>query len=100
MLSNDPHQSSLRPLGGRHIFERLQKEIQRKVKMSTSGIPEIKALPPRQAQEFLNYLGCRLRTSAMKFHTTQFASEGARSTFEEKINTEFVRCACYFSGSC
>lgn len=100
MLSNNPHQSSLRPLGGHHIFERLQKEIERKVKLSSSGLPEIKTLPPRQAQEFLNYLGCRLRTAAKKFHTTEFVSEIARSAFEEKINTEFVRRHCYISGSC
>ena len=94
MLSNNPARSSIRPLGGHHFGlhfgDRLQQEIERKEKLSSSGIPEIKSLPPRQAQDFVNYLGSRLRTVAKKFHTNVFPSEVARRTFEEKINTEFV----------
>ena len=100
MLSNNLHNSSLRPLGGCHICERLQTEIERKQKWSSSGLRDVKALPPRQAQEFLNYLGCRLRSAAKKFYTRQFVSEVEHSAFEEKINTEFVCRYCYVAGSC
>ena len=108
MLSNNPASSRIRPLGGHHFGlhfgDRLQQEIKRKETLSTSGIPEIKSLPPRQAQDFVNYLGSRLRTVAKKFHTTVFPSEVARRTFEEKVNTEFVchplLLLCWFLLNC
>jgi hypothetical protein len=57
---------------------------------SSSGLPEMKKLSPRQGQEFLNYLGSRLRTAAKNFHTTKFVSEDAKVAFEKKMEFEFV----------
>jgi hypothetical protein len=77
-------------LGPPHYFKRLQEVIDGKRAASSSGLPEIKKLSPRQGQEFLNYLGSRLRTAAKKFHTIKFVSEDARVAFEKKMEVEFV----------
>lgn len=90
MLSKGIHREYLTRLGAPPYFKRLQEVIDGPHVASSSGLPEIKKLSPRQGQEFLNYLGSRLRTAAKKFHTTKFVSEDARVAFEEKMEIEFV----------
>jgi hypothetical protein len=90
MLSQGIHKEYLRRLAPPPCLEALQEKIDRMHAASSSGLPELKSLSPRQGQEFLNYMGSRLRTAAKKFHTTRFDSENARVAFEKKMGTEFV----------
>jgi hypothetical protein len=90
MLSKGVYREYLTRLGPPQYFKRLQEIMDGTRVVSSSGLPEIKKLSPRQGQEFLNYLGSRLRTAGKKFHTTKFVSEEARVAFEKKMELEFV----------
>jgi hypothetical protein len=90
MLSTGVYREYLTRLGPPQYFKRLQEILDGNRAASSSGLPELKKLSPRQGQEFLNYLGSRLRTAGRKFHTTKFVSEDARVAFEKKMEFEFV----------
>ena len=64
--------------------------LMREVPQATAGFTDLRLLPPREAQRFVNYLGSRWRTLGFYWFTREFTSDDARQVYAIQARNEIV----------